>query len=123
VSVSGAGLDFSGGAAPIEFGFWTGNETFADINNFVAEFRIDDFSVTVFPLQIAQQPQPQSVCPGAAAIFSIVATNATSLIYQWRMNGIPLAGATNSSLTLSHVSVADEGIYDVLLSNDCYTNI
>ncbi|RLE26588.1 MAG: hypothetical protein DRJ65_05175, partial [Acidobacteria bacterium] len=40
-------------------------------------------------------------------------------IYQWRKNGGDLPGETDSSLVLSDITGADEGEYDVEVSNDC----
>lgn len=36
--------------------------------------------------------------------------------YQWRKQSSPIAGATNSSLTLSHVTLSHAGNYDVVAS-------
>src|SRR5207249_9402745 len=39
------------------------------------------------------------------------------LTFQWRLNGVLLAGATNSSLPLTNVQEANAGNYSVLVSN------
>lgn len=41
----------------------------------------------------------------------------TPLLYQWRFNGVPLAGAESAWLTLTHPTAANAGTYDVLVSN------
>ena len=42
------------------------------------------------PPTITQPPQPQNVCPGATAIFTVAATGAGPLSYQWQTNSINL---------------------------------
>jgi hypothetical protein len=39
------------------------------------------------------------------------------VLYQWRKQGSPITSATNSSLTLSNVTLSDAGNYDVVASN------
>ncbi len=39
------------------------------------------------------------------------------LFYQWSFNGLPIVGATNSSLTLNHVQSTNAGAYSVIVSN------
>jgi len=40
-----------------------------------------------------------------------------NLGYQWRKNGLPIAGATRSSLSLTNLSAADNGSYDASVTN------
>jgi hypothetical protein len=44
-------------------------------------------------------------------------TIGTLLGYQWRKNGQPLAGETNTTLTVNNLTVAEAGRYDVVVSN------
>jgi len=46
-----------------------------------------------------------------------VATSPSPLSYQWQKNGIYLAGATASTLTVANVQSADAGRYSVLVQN------
>jgi hypothetical protein len=48
-----------------------------------------------------------------------VTANGGGLSYQWRKDGNPISGATTSSLTLAATTKADEGSYDVSVSNAC----
>src|ERR1051325_852561 len=67
---------------------------------------------------ITGQPQNQSVAQGANATFSVSASGATPLYYQWRFNTTNLlAGATASSYTRSNAQPADAGSYSVIVSN------
>ena len=75
---------------------------------------------------ITVQPTPatQTVCPGVSVNYTVVAIG-TGLTYQWRRNtvnlvdGVQISGATNAALTISNVSVANAGNYDVVVSGTC----
>ena len=64
---------------------------------------------------IITQPQSQTVLIDTTVTFSVIASNAAS--YQWQSNTFDLPGATNASLTLSNVGVADSATYRVVISN------
>lgn len=59
----------------------------------------------------------QSVYVGASATFTITATGDAPLVYQWRRDGAELLGQTNKALKISATQLADEGSYDVVVSN------
>jgi fibronectin type 3 domain-containing protein len=67
---------------------------------------------------ITQQPQSQTVFEGATVTFSVTATGEPAPQYQWRKDGVDLQGETDSTLTLTTVSPADEGTYTVYVYND-----
>jgi hypothetical protein len=46
-----------------------------------------------------------------------ISNNVTSPAYQWQVNGVNLAGATNASLTLSGIQFNQVGSYSVVVSN------
>ena len=82
------------------------------------------------PPTITTQPQSQTVTSGATATFSVSATGATPITYQWRLNGVNLAdgpaagggtisGATTATLMITQAASADQGTYDVVVSNTC----
>jgi hypothetical protein len=61
--------------------------------------------------------QPQSVSGAVGNFsFSVVATG-TNLVYQWRKDGVAIAGATNASLNVVNVQASDAGSYTVVVSN------
>jgi uncharacterized delta-60 repeat protein len=66
---------------------------------------------------ITQQPQAQTINAGGTATFSVAATAANPLTYQWHLNSTPISGATNAMLTLSNVQSADVGFYSLTVSN------
>jgi hypothetical protein len=51
------------------------------------------------------------------ARFAVAAISDSPMTYQWRKNGVLIAGASGPSLRLSQVEPADEGLYDVLITN------
>ena len=52
------------------------------------------------------------------AMFSVVATSYyPPMRYQWQENGVNLIDATNSTLTLTNVQIADEGDYRVVVTD------
>jgi formylglycine-generating enzyme required for sulfatase activity len=69
------------------------------------------------PVSITSQPLGGIVNPGTSRTFSVSATGTSPITYQWRKEGVPIFGATNSSLTFSNVQAADAGSYDVVLTN------
>jgi N-acetyl-anhydromuramyl-L-alanine amidase AmpD len=66
---------------------------------------------------ITTQPQSQTVAQGASATFSVGASGAAPLSYQWKFNGVNISGANASSYTRSNAQVADQGNYSVTVSN------
>jgi hypothetical protein len=73
--------------------------------------------LVVIPPTILTPPQDVAVRPGEEATLSVVAVGFGSLIYQWRFKGTDLPGATESTLTLSNVQLAQDGDYTVVISD------
>jgi photosystem II stability/assembly factor-like uncharacterized protein len=69
--------------------------------------------------QIDTNPSSQSVCVGASASFSVMASGAAPITYQWRKNGNDIAGATSSSYSIGTVVAGDAGSYDVIVTGPC----
>lgn len=69
--------------------------------------------------QIWSQPVPQSqkVAEGTTVNISATAIGTPPLFYQWQQNGTDVSGATNSTLTLTNVTVAQAGGYSLTVSN------
>ena len=49
------------------------------------------------PVALTSQPAGGSINPGASKTFSVAATGTAPLAYQWRRNGVEIAGATSAS--------------------------
>jgi uncharacterized repeat protein (TIGR03803 family) len=73
--------------------------------------------------QIITSPSSQTVFTGARVLFSVAASGAPQLLYQWKRNGTPLtdgpgiAGAKARILVLTDVTTANAGTYSVTVSN------
>src|SRR6185503_19400270 len=68
---------------------------------------------------ITGQPQNLAVCPGQSASYIMTAGGTGPLSYQWRLNGVNIAGAIGSTYTINGVSAANGGDYSVVVSNAC----
>jgi len=66
---------------------------------------------------ISTPPESQTVNSGATVFFTVSASGTAPLTYQWRTNGVDLAGATNQLLTLTNVTTANSGSYSIRVSN------
>jgi len=66
---------------------------------------------------ISSQPQSQTVAAGANVSFTVTAAGTAPMSYQWAFNGVPILGASNTSLTMSDVQSAQAGNYVVTVSN------
>jgi pectate lyase len=68
---------------------------------------------------INTQPQDQTnVSPGASASFSVIASGSEPLNYQWYYNtNSVITNATDATLTLTNVQVANAGSYSVVVNN------
>ena len=66
---------------------------------------------------VTAQPADQTVSEGATATFTVVASGTATLTYQWRKDGVAVAGATAATLTLAGAKPDDAGAYSVLVGN------
>ena len=74
-----------------------------------------------FPL-IAVQPQDVTVPLGGTATFSVQVGPVPSPTYQWFKDGQAISVATNSTLIVANVRASDLGSYQVVVTNDIYSN-
>ena len=65
---------------------------------------------------ITAQPQSVTVSAGQSASFTVVATGAAPLAYQWK-KGSASVGADSATLALASVQASDAGSYTVTVSN------
>ncbi len=70
------------------------------------------------PPRIVTQPRDQKGCVGGSATFTVAATGAAPLSYQWYFNtSTLLLNATNATLTLTNLQYSNTGPYQVVVSN------
>lgn len=88
----------------------------------VANMNADSLSILVNnggSVGFAQQPQSQAASAGARVAFTVVAAGDGPFTYQWRRDGVPISGATASTLTISNMSPNKVGSYDVQVRGGC----
>ncbi len=69
------------------------------------------------PPIITRQPASTSVAAGQAVSLTVEVSGSPVITYQWRRDGVALAGATSGTLNLGAVSTASAGSYDVVVTN------
>jgi hypothetical protein len=79
---------------------------------------------TINAPQIKVQPAAQRLYTGSIAQFSVVIQGASPFAYRWRKNGINLgeggnvSGSGTNLLSITNLTLADTGDYDVLITNN-----
>lgn len=66
---------------------------------------------------ITVQPVNVNLAAGGNATFSVTATGTDPLMYQWRRNGVNIAGETEQTLLLLNVQAPDAAQYSVVVWN------
>jgi hypothetical protein len=67
--------------------------------------------------EIITQPISRTVLPSTSVTLSAAANGFPALRYQWSFKGTNIAGATNASVTLTNVSEANLGTYQLRVTN------
>ena len=80
-------------------------------------FTVDTRGGTSGAVAITVPPQGLVITAGGTVTFSVTATGAGPLYYQWRFNGANIPGETSPTLTLRSSSTTDSGGYSVVVSN------
>jgi pectate lyase len=95
------------------------------VSNFVGGVISSNAFLTVNTNPVApvfiSQPAWLVVLAGSAASFTASAAGTAPIGYQWNKNGIPIPGATSSTLILTNVQVADDGSYTLTATNSVGT--
>lgn len=69
------------------------------------------------PPAITTQPTGQTVGLGSGVILRVVGSGPGPLTYQWRLNGVDIAGATQSTLSIPSLELGMAGAYTVMVSS------
>lgn len=76
------------------------------------------YQVKPSPPRVITQPTPlQTVCEGSRVQWTVTATGAPPLTYQWQKDGVDLTGETVATLVLPGVTLAEAGTYTVRVSD------
>lgn len=87
----------------------------------IATSQVAHLTMSSVPAAIKTQPANAIVTPSSTnAVFTVTAGGDAPFSFQWRTNGVPVAGATNSIYTITNQATADPSLqYDVVVSNPC----
>jgi len=69
------------------------------------------------PVVITAQPQSLTNNPGSSASFTVAASGAAPLFYQWQKNAENIGSADNATFTIASVASGDAGNYRCIVSN------
>jgi YVTN family beta-propeller protein/autotransporter-associated beta strand protein len=119
IGSSGNG-SYSGTGAVDDYGIWRRALSSEEVAAIYHAGLIGQALVTATPgpvPQITANPAGVRLTEGGTAQFSVQVSGTGPFAYQWRLNGTNIAGATDSTFTLSSVGPAQEGMYTVLVSN------
>jgi pectate lyase/pectin methylesterase-like acyl-CoA thioesterase len=88
-------------------------------SNFASSITFKNLSVTLglVPPAITVQPAGATTIEGNSVVLTAMASGSAPLSFQWSKDGIPIAGATGTTLTLNNVRVADSGRYAFTATN------
>jgi len=80
--------------------------------------RVENLSAapTIAPT-ISANPPGTNANPGRSAAFSVTAGGTAPFAYQWFLNGVALAGQTNSTLLVTNAQASNAGQYYAQVSN------
>ncbi|MGA1236568.1 MAG: cohesin domain-containing protein [Limisphaerales bacterium] len=67
---------------------------------------------------VVSQPAGAQVNEGGGVELGVTAAGLQPLFYQWLKDGVEIPGAIGSTLLLEAAGVADDGVYEVVVSND-----
>ncbi|HEV2208313.1 MAG TPA: M6 family metalloprotease domain-containing protein [Verrucomicrobiae bacterium] len=99
--------------------WWDGSRSGLVLRDFSSAALTMTFAIGTNPPvpTIVAQPASQTVLQGLAAAFTVGASGAAPLAYQWYFAGAPVAGATDSTCSLLNVQPAQAGGYSVVVTN------
>jgi hypothetical protein len=70
---------------------------------------------------ISAHPAAQTIASGSTVVFSAGATGTPAPAYQWRRDGVAIAGATGPVLVVNAATAANAGLYTVVATNSAGT--
>ncbi|MDB6028704.1 MAG: Ig family protein [Verrucomicrobiales bacterium] len=94
-----------------------GGDYFLVASNLTGSVTSQVATLTVIDPVIVLQPVSKATNVGQTISFQVQAVGTAPLVYQWRRDGLPLAGQTLPTLTLTNVQLTDIASYDVWVTN------
>ena len=121
-----AGATLSSYTTPATATSDSGSTFAAVVTNTVGTMTSSATTLTVNPAPVSPtittQPGSQTVTAGQTATFTVVASGAAPLSYQWRKNSVNIAGATAVSYTTPATTTSDSGsTFSVVVTNTAGT--
>jgi uncharacterized delta-60 repeat protein len=86
------------------------SNSFGSVTSSVANLIVQEPAIVSAPVSTGSSP-------GGSASFSGLAIGTPPIFYQWINNGLPVPGATNTSVTLSNLAVGNAGTVALVASN------
>ena len=74
--------------------------------------------IVQLPPEVTRHPASQTINPGKSVTFSVSASGTPPLSFQWKKDGIDIAGATADNFTIASAQKDDEGVYTCEVRND-----
>ncbi|HEY1806589.1 MAG TPA: immunoglobulin domain-containing protein [Terracidiphilus sp.] len=74
-------------------------------------------AITVADPSFTVQPMPVTMAAGQTASFYAAAIGNSAVTYQWELNGVPIAGATDQYLEVANVSPSNVGSYTCIATD------
>lgn len=68
---------------------------------------------------ITNEPTDVVVTPGSPLTFTVVATGAAPMNYQWYRDGVSIPNATGATYTINSAMESDTGNYNCIVTNNC----
>ena len=87
-----------------------------NVDSMVLIYRLSLPGLSTAP-SIVTQPANRTVGVGQPATFTVATSGNPAPTFQWRKNGVNLAGETGASLSIRSAQASDVGAYTVLISN------
>ena len=107
------------GGQTVQFAFHIVYNQTGGCENTAPGWYVDDVFIQSFNQPfILTSPASQTNSVGSSATLNVSASGDLPLGYQWRFNSNSIAGATNTTLTLTNVQLSQAGYYDVVVTND-----
>lgn len=116
-TVSVTGTPTEAGTFTMKIKAWRGPNKTQQGGNPTFDYIINVAAASGSAPVITDQPDSLTVAVGGSALFTLDGTADPDPTFQWRKDGVPISGATESELSIASVSESDAGDYTVVVTN------